>query len=81
MNLVKRLEKLESAMLSPPTRDPDPVDLTLLSADELRELEALAATACRPDGVWALEKLTSEELRTLREVVKKARTGDGEECS
>lgn len=73
MNLVKRLEKLESAIAEQRHVDPDPVDLSRLSADELQDLETLAATACGPDGVWALEKLAGGELRTLRALADKAR--------
>lgn len=71
MNLERRLDKLEAAIAE--QRHVDPVDLTLLSADELQDLEALAAKAGGDGGAWNLSKLADGELRTLRALVKKAR--------
>lgn len=73
MNLERRLERLESAIAEQRQETPDPADLTRLTEDERRTLEDLAATACGPDDVWALEKLTSDELHKLRALAVKAR--------
>lgn len=81
MNLERRLERLESAIADKRQDTPDPVDLSRLTEDEQRTIETLAATACEDGHTWDLSKLADSELRTLKEVVKKARTGDEEECS
>lgn len=75
MTLMKRLEKLEAAIAEQRHVVPDPADLTRLTEDERRTLADLAATACGPDGVWDLAKLTDRELRALRTLTDKARDG------
>lgn len=73
MSLTRRLEALEAVIVRSQQEDPDPADLTRLSADELRDFETLAAKAGGNGGAWDLSKLTDGELRTLRALVKKAR--------
>ena len=77
MNLSRRLEALEAVIVRRQQEDPDPADLSRLSADELRDFETLAAKAGGDGGAWALSKLADGELRTLRALVQKARGATG----
>lgn len=65
----RRLEALEAVI----TRKPQP-DWTLLSADELRDLEALRVKAGGDSDKWNLSKLTIDDLRLLRSLLRKAHT-------
>ena len=80
MNLSRRFEALE-AVVRRHQEDPDPADLSRLSADELRDFEGLRAIACGEDDRWDLKKLSTSELKILRAVLKTASVSDGEECS
>lgn len=73
MNLERRLERLESAIAEQRQETPDPVDLSLLTEDERRTTETLAAIACEDSHTWDLAKLADGELRRLRALAVKAR--------
>lgn len=81
MNLTRRLEALEAVIVRRQQEAPDLADVSRLSTDELRDLEALRAKACGDGGAWDLSKLADNELRTLRALLQKASTGDVNECS
>lgn len=67
----RRLEALEAAI---PRQEPTPrPDWTRLTAEELRDLEALEVKAGSSDGgKWSLSALTTEDLHILRGLLQKA---------
>jgi hypothetical protein len=67
----RRLENLEAAIKGQETK-PRP-DWTRLTAEELRDMEALEVKAGSRDGdKWNLSALTTEDLHTLRVLLQKA---------
>lgn len=68
----RRLEALESAIARQETK-PRP-DWTRLTAEERRDLEALRVKAGGDSDKWNLSKLTIDDLRLLRSLLRKAHT-------
>lgn len=68
----RRLAALE-AVITQQAITPRP-DWTRLTADELRDLEALEVKAGSRDGgkKWNLSALSTEELHTLKEMIRRA---------
>lgn len=66
----RRLAVLEGIIMRQETK-PQP-DLTRLSAEERQDLEALRVKANGDGGHWNLSRLTADDLRILRALLRKA---------
>lgn len=68
----RRLEAVEASIARQEAK-PRP-DWTRLTAEEQRDLEALRVKAGGDSDTWNLSKLTIDDLRILRSLLRKAHT-------
>jgi hypothetical protein len=71
----RRLEALEAAIKGQETKSRP--DLTRLSAEERQDLEALRLKAGGNSDRWTLSRLTADDLRSLRGLLRKAHQMEG----